>query len=167
MHYIRAMKIALLLSVLLLSACASSGRDVQRRHDTTRNDAPRNGNTRDLVDYARSLIGTPYRYGGDSPRSGFDCSGYVGHVFDRTLGISLPHNAKQISHHGKAISTADLREGDLVFFDTNNDTYSHVGIYLGNNHFVHAPSTGGKVRIEDMRDTYWPRHYNGARRITF
>lgn len=150
------MKYAILLSVLLLSACATGGRD-----------APGHGDTGDLVHYARSLVGTPYRYGGDSPRSGFDCSGYVAHVYRHAMGITLPRSVQQISRHGHAIRMNQLREGDLLFYDTNHAAFSHVGIYLGDERFIHAPSSGGRVRIENMRGKYWQKHYSGARRITF
>ena len=149
------MKFLLLLSVLLLSACAST-------KNTTRSDYT----YKQLTSYAQTLIGTPYKYGGKSPRTGFDCSGYVGHVFNKIAGVSLPHNSQQISRHGKPVKASQLREGDLVFYDTNNQSFSHVGIYLGNERFIHAPSSGGSVRVEDMKMDYWKKHYNGARRIT-
>ncbi len=120
---------------------------------------------RKLTSYARDLIGTPYKYGGTSPKTGFDCSGFVDYVFRHTAGISLPHTAQQISKRGVPVKSSQLREGDLVFYDTNHQAYSHVGIYLGDDRFVHAPSSGGSVRIEDMRDNYWKKHYDGARRI--
>ena len=152
------MKSILLLSILLLSACASAKNDVR----TPDSDAA----ARKLTSYARSLVGIPYKYGGNSPDKGFDCSGFVGHVFRHTLGINLPRNSDQISHLGQAISTGNLRTGDLVFFNTLQRKFSHVGIYLGGDRFIHAPSSSGSVRTENMRETYWKRHYDGARRIT-
>lgn len=148
----------LLIAVLLLSACSSVKNDMR---------APGSfAASRSLTSYARSLIGVPYKYGGSSPDSGFDCSGFVGHVFRRSLGISLPRTAQQLSRKGQPIRIAELREGDLVFYDTNNQNYSHVGIFLGGDRFIHAPSSGGRVRIENMTLDYWQRHFNGARRIT-
>jgi cell wall-associated NlpC family hydrolase len=152
------MKSILLLSILLLSACASVKNDV-RTPDS-------NAAAKDLTSYARSLVGIPYKYGGNSPDSGFDCIGFVGHVFRHTLGINLPRGSDEISHLGQAISTGNLRAGDLVFFNTLQRKFSHVGIYLGGDRFIHAPSRGGSVRTENMRDDYWKRHYDGARRIT-
>ncbi|HEY0664968.1 MAG TPA: C40 family peptidase [Gallionella sp.] len=145
---------------MLLSACGT-GRDNIRS-----NEAGSQVSARKVTSYAESLVGTPYKYGGNSPDIGFDCSGYVGHVFERTAGLSLPHNARQISQHGNPVSPSQLRPGDLVFYDTNRHSYSHVGIYLGNDRFIHAPSSGGRVRIEDMNLAYWKKHYNGARRLT-
>lgn len=152
------MRFSLLFAVLLLSACSSVKKEVR----TPDGHAPSGS----LTSYARSLIGVPYKYGGNSPDSGFDCSGFVGHVFKRSLGISLPRSAQQISRQGQPVKLAQLREGDLVFYDTNNQAYSHVGIYLGDDRFIHAPSSGGSVRIENMDLDYWRKHFNGARRIT-
>ena len=152
------MKSILLLSVLLLSACASVKNDVQTPDS--------NAAAKNLTSYARSLVGIPYKYGGNSPDSGFDCSGFVDHVFRHTLGINLPRSSDEISHLGQAISTGNLRAGDLVFFNTLQRKFSHVGIYLGGDRFIHAPNSNGSVRTENMRETYWKRHYDGARRIT-
>lgn len=148
----------LLLSILLLSACASVHKDVR----TPVSDA----SGRDVTSYARSLIGIPYKYGGNSPDGGFDCSGFVDHVYRHTLGVGLPRSSDKISRFGRPVSTGHLRPGDLVFFNTLRRKYSHVGIYLGSDQFIHAPSSGGRVRIENMREPYWEKRYNGARRIT-
>ena len=155
------MKFILLLSVLLLGACASTQDNVQA-HDTGSA-----ATVKKLTSYARSLIGAPYKYGGTSPNTGFDCSGFVGHVFRHTLGIDLPHNSDEISRIGQTIGTGSLRAGDLVFFNTLHRKFSHVGIYLGDDRFIHAPSSNtGSVRTENMREAYWKKRYDGARRIT-
>lgn len=120
----------------------------------------------DLAFFALSLSGTPYQYGGDTPESGFDCSGFVRYVFRRSLGVELPRSTHEINRLGQAVEVAQLRPGDLVFYDTLRTMFSHVGIYLGDDRFVHSPSSGGSVRVEHMQDSYWRRHYNGARRIT-
>ena len=151
---LNAMKFFLLLSLLFFSACAS----VKNEGWTAKDNAAINN----LTSYARSLLGTPYKYGGNSPVSGFDCSGFVGHVFRHTWDIKLPRSSVEISHLGHASSRGNLRAGDLVFFNS----FTHVGIYLDDDHFIHAPSSGGSVRMENMRDTYWKKHYDGARRIT-
>jgi cell wall-associated NlpC family hydrolase len=119
----------------------------------------------DAIDQAMDLLGIPYRRGGSSPESGFDCSGFVSHVFREGLGLVLPRSSKEMSKAGEAVSKDQLRPGDLVFFNTMRNAFSHVGIYLGDNQFVHAPRSGGKVRVEDLRDGYWTKRFNGARRI--
>jgi len=106
-----------------------------------------------------------YRYGGKTPDSGFDCSGLVAHVFREAYGIELPHNARAQSEMGVRVSLSELRAGDLVFYNTLNRPYSHVGIYLGDGRFVHAPKTGAQVRVEPISGRYWMRRFDGARRI--
>ena len=117
------------------------------------------------LDQAMDYLGVRYKRGGTTRESGFDCSGYVRSVFAESLGLTLPHNAKAISKAGERITKKELQPGDLVFFNTMRRAFSPVGIYLGNNQFIHAPRTGTRVRIEDMSDRYWSRRYNGARRI--
>lgn len=114
---------------------------------------------------ALNLTGIKYRYGGTSPETGFDCSGFVRYVFGEAASIALPHNARAISQIGKIISTEELQPGDLVFFNTMKSAFSHVGIYMGNNRFIHAPSSGGGVHIVDMDSAYWSKRFDGARRI--
>jgi cell wall-associated NlpC family hydrolase len=117
------------------------------------------------LDEALELLGIRYRRGGASPETGFDCSGFVRHVFNESVGLLLPHNAKAIAQQGERVEKNELKPGDLVFFNTMRRAFSHVGIYLGNGQFVHAPRSGARVRVEDMSDGYWTRRYNGARRI--
>lgn len=120
----------------------------------------------DLAIYAMSLAETPYRYGGSSPQNGFDCSGFVRYVFQKSLGWQLPRTSIEISQVGEPLAEDQLRPGDLVFFNTQRHPFSHVGIYLGENRFVHAPKTGKAISIANMRENYWRSRYNGARRIT-
>jgi cell wall-associated NlpC family hydrolase len=110
-------------------------------------------------------LGIDYRYGGSSHELGFDCSGLVAHVFRQAYGIELPRTARAQSEAGVAVSVSELRAGDLVFYDTLGSPYSHVGIYLGDGTFLHAPKSGAKVRIEPMNSGYWRSRFNGARRI--
>jgi len=117
------------------------------------------------LDQALEYLGIRYKRGGGTPETGFDCSGFVRYVYNESLGLILPRNAKAMSQEGDRVEKAELQPGDLVFFNTMRRTFSHVGIYLGNNLFIHAPRTGAKVRIEDMSDRYWSRRYNGARRV--
>jgi cell wall-associated NlpC family hydrolase len=111
------------------------------------------------------MLGVDYRYGGKSPQTGFDCSGLVAHVFREAYGIELPHNARAQSEMGTRVSLSELRAGDLVFYNTLDRPFSHVGIYLGDGRFVHAPKTGAQVRVEPIRGNYWMRRFDGARRI--
>jgi len=120
---------------------------------------------RSVLKNALSLSGIRYQYGGNSPESGFDCSGFVRYVYQQAANLSLPHSARAISQFGQSIPKHELQPGDLVFFNTLKSAFSHVGIYLGNNRFIHAPSSGGKVRVEDMQDSYWKSRFNGAQRI--
>jgi cell wall-associated NlpC family hydrolase len=110
-------------------------------------------------------IGMDYRYGGRSPMTGFDCSGLVAHIYRKAWGIDLPPSTLAQSQAGVEVSLAELRAGDLLFYDTLKRPYSHVGIYLGDDRFVHAPRTGAQVRIESIRSAYWSQRFNGARRI--
>lgn len=119
----------------------------------------------DLVMYAVSLADTPYRYGGNSANQGFDCSGFVGHVYRHTLDISLPRSSREISRVGKPVSRSELSPGDLVFFNTQHAAFSHVGIYIGDGKFVHSPRSGESVRTEEMQMRYWQARFDGARRI--
>ncbi|CAJ0885650.1 C40 family peptidase [Ralstonia mannitolilytica] len=121
--------------------------------------------TGDVVMNALGMIGLRYRFGGNTPESGLDCSGFVRYVFNDTFGFLLPRRAVEISRVGTSVDMAELRPGDLVFFNTMRHTFSHVGIYIGDNKFVHAPSTGSKIRVDDMTASYWVTRYNGARRI--
>ena len=119
-----------------------------------------------MLDTALSYLGVPYRLGGASPRTGFDCSGLVSHVFRQTFGLSLPRTAREIARNGAAVARGELLPGDLVFFNTRGFLNSHVGIYLGDSKFVHAPNARGRVRIDDMDNTYYRTRFNGARRMS-
>lgn len=114
---------------------------------------------------ALTYLGTPYRTGGLSPSTGFDCSGLVAYAYREGAGMALPRNTLDLSHQGEPIERAALRPGDLVFYNTQRREYSHVGIYLGEDRFIHAPASGGEVRVENLRADYWMRRYNGARRV--
>lgn len=119
----------------------------------------------ELVDNALSFIGVPYRFGGSSPASGFDCSGFVKYVFSKTFDLSLPRTAREMARGGMAVARGELQPGDLVFFNTRGAANSHVGIYLGDSKFVHAPNSRGRVRINDLDETYYRQRFNGARRV--
>ena len=119
----------------------------------------------ELAVYALGLLGVRYRFGGESPESGLDCSGLVRHVFQQVTGVSLPRTAREMSRVGDGVARHALEPGDLVFFNTRRMPFSHVGIYLGGGRFVHAPASGRDVEIADLRNRYWQRQFDGARRI--
>lgn len=119
----------------------------------------------ELAVSAMGMIGIHYKYGGNNPENGLDCSGLVRYVFKDAWGVNVPRTAAELSRSGEKIDKQDLQPGDLVFYNTLRRSFSHVGIYLGDNKFIHAPSAGGKVRIESMDLAYWKSRFNGARRI--
>jgi cell wall-associated NlpC family hydrolase len=123
------------------------------------------GKAGDVVVGALNMIGVRYRWGGNTPDSGLDCSGFVRYVFQDTLGMALPRRAEEMSRVGEKVSMNDLKPGDLVFFNTMRRTFSHVGIYIGDNKFVHSPSTGSTIRVDDLDESYWEKHFTGARRV--
>jgi cell wall-associated NlpC family hydrolase len=114
---------------------------------------------------ALSLVGTPYRYGGNTPQGGFDCSGLVNYVYKDMLELKLPRTSRELAQvQGPRIAPERLAAADLVFFGSSGGV-SHVGIYVGEGRFVHAPSTGGTVRLDHLDGAYWRDHYSGARRV--
>ena len=122
-------------------------------------------NAQDLILKGLQLVGIHYRRGGTSEDSGLDCSGFVQLVYKDAVGLLLPRTAREQSQVGSVVDKSELKPGDLVFFNTMRRAFSHVGIYLGDNHFLHSPRTGAEVRVEDMSQGYWVKRYNGARRV--
>jgi cell wall-associated NlpC family hydrolase len=120
---------------------------------------------RNLTSSALDLIGIRYKWGGTTPESGLDCSGLVQFVFQQVTGVTLPRSTKDLSRVGSVVALADLRPGDLVFFNTRRLAFSHVGIYVGDNRFVHAPRRGREVEVATIDQSYWQKHFNGARRL--
>ena len=118
-----------------------------------------------LVMDAMGFLGVPYRLGGNDAETGVDCSGLVRTVFEQSVGKLLPRRAADQAKATLTIDRADLKPGDLVFFNTMRRAFSHVGIYIGEGRFIHAPRSGSTVRIEDMRTAYWAQRFNGARRV--
>jgi len=121
--------------------------------------------TSSLISTAMGFIGVPYRRGGDSAETGFDCSGFVRTIYGQAKGLVLPRRANEQAASTEVIDKKDLQPGDLVFFNTMRRAFSHVGIYLGEGKFIHAPRSGAQVRIEDMGVSYWAKRFNGARRV--
>jgi cell wall-associated NlpC family hydrolase len=119
----------------------------------------------DLVVNAMGFLGVPYKRGGNSVETGFDCSGFVKAMYEQTVGLILPRKAEQQAAATQRIDQADLMPGDLVFFNTMRRTFSHVGIYIGEGKFIHSPKPGAEVRVESMGLAYWARRFDGARRV--
>jgi cell wall-associated NlpC family hydrolase len=128
------------------------------------NDGASTDRDRPLI-HALHTLGVQYRYGGSSPETGFDCSGLVAHVFAQAWGVAVPRTTQEQKRVGKPVRLKELEPGDLVFYNTRNRPYSHVGIYLGDGQFLHAPRTGARVRVESVRTAYWRSRFNGARRL--
>ena len=120
---------------------------------------------KNLITRAMALLGVPYKMGGTSESSGFDCSGFVRHIYEKSVGQILPRRAVDQARATEVIDKEELKPGDLVFFNTMRRAFSHVGIYVGDGKFIHAPRTGKSVNVEDMRSAYWQKRFNGARRV--
>ncbi len=150
------MKYLILLIVLLAAGC---GEAPVRKQEAA---PPQTGMRDEVVLYALGLMGVDYRFGGKNPSSGLDCSGMVSYIYKNAVGMDLPHNASRIEKMARKIEPAALKPGDLVFFDTQHRHYSHVGIYIGNGRFVHAPGTDGKIKISNLSSGYFARRFDGA-----
>lgn len=118
-----------------------------------------------LLTQAMGLLGVPYRRGGISEETGFDCSGFVRHLYEKSFGRLLPRRADEQAKATETIDRSELKPGDLVFFNTMKRAFSHVGIYVGDGKFIHAPRAGKTIRVDDMRSAYWQKRFNGARRV--
>ena len=160
-------KLVTLLIVIMLTACSSTPPaptpPTPQKSYAFRLGSSDQGN--EIVLYALGLLDTGYKFGGSNPEAGLDCSGMVSYVVEKVTGHRLPHNAAQIAAVTRPIERAQLQPADLVFFNTTGQIYSHMGIYLGDGRFVHAPSTNGKVRIERLDNSYFAARYTGARTL--
>ena len=155
------------LCALSIAACGTTG---VKRSKTPYKKPPINvtvgqGPNRAMATYAMQFLGTPYYFGGSSPAQGFDCSGLIQYSAKNALNINMPRVAAKQGEFGREIDVDDLKAGDLVFFNTSGQPNSHSGIYLGDTFFVHAPSTGGVVRVDSLTNPYWQPRLNAARRI--
>lgn len=154
------------LSLLLLCACSSAPTS-QRTLDAADTRAVRSRLSRDQANdvtiNAVSLVGTPYRHGGNTPETGFDCSGLIGYVYKASVGVSTPRTVASLADWGQAVPAESVKTGDLVVF-TQGGVASHAGIYVGDGRFVHAPSTGGEVRLDQLGSKYWSRQQVAFRR---
>ncbi|HEY9103911.1 C40 family peptidase [Chitinimonas sp.] len=172
---------SLLLAGLLLAGCASappkpvassrpaSGGKVvvkpESRPDTSTARIEADDSGREIVMYALGLIDVGYQFGGKNPEAGLDCSGMVTFIYRNALGLDVSGSAADIAKRGRSVRRDDLQAGDLVFFNTMNRPFSHVGIYIGDEKFIHAPSTNGKVRIESLKTKYFATRYEAARSL--
>ncbi|HFC7992352.1 peptidoglycan endopeptidase [Neisseria meningitidis] len=128
--------------------------------------ARRAGNADELIGNAMGLLGIAYRYGGTSVSTGFDCSGFIQHIFKRAMGINLPRTSAEQARMGTPVARSELQPGDMVFFRTlGGSRISHVGLYIGNNRFIHAPRTGKNIEITSLSHKYWSGKYAFARRV--
>lgn len=188
-NFWRGAKCFLLVTTVALAGCATNGQSQQAQYDPAReardnylsytqsdplgaylagkrqplNSSPKT--TKTLASAALNMLGIKYRFGGETPKTGFDCSGLVSYAAEKSLGLKLPRSSAEMAREGKSIKRSELKKGDLVFFNTRGHRNSHVGIYLGDKKFVHAPRSGAVVRIESMDIAYWKKRYNGARRL--
>lgn len=155
----------LLAAFLLLAGCASSPTGSQRNRATAAAPAPRLSaeQSSDIAIHALGLVGTPYRYGGNTPGGGFDCSGLIGYVYQSRAGTPPPRTVAQLDQWGQPVAAEALRTGDLVLFGRGRRP-SHAGIYVGEGRFVHAPSSGGTVRMDRLDARHWVRQSAGFRR---
>lgn len=151
-------------ALLLITGCSSfssknnSAKVAQFKQDTS-------VGTEDISITAIGLVGVPYRYGGNNPKGGFDCSGLIAYVYNKSANIKLPRTIQEMSSKGQSLGNQAPAPGDLVFFNTTGDKYSHAGIYVGQGRFVHAPSAGGTVRLDFITTPYWAAKFIEARRV--
>jgi len=178
-HILRAMRFLLITAALLLATAAHAAPQLERADDNNQLvvvDKSLMGQlhqvrqtmvdrTSDLVVTAIGFLGVPYRRGGNTVETGFDCSGFVRAMYNQTVGHLLPRRAEEQAAATQKIDRNDLKPGDLVFFNTMRRAFSHVGIYVGEGKFIHSPKPGAEVRVEDMSGSYWQRRFSGARRV--
>ncbi|MBV8629239.1 MAG: C40 family peptidase, partial [Paraburkholderia sp.] len=169
-----------LLIVLLLAACSGAPQKISREPASAGSATAGAWRTTppgfpNFVDHsigreeisiqAMSLVGIPYRWGGNTPDSGFDCSGLVRYVVARAASVNLPRTTADMSGRGESVEPDEIAAGDLIFFNTTGRPHSHVGIYVGKLRFVNAPSTGGTVRLDYLTNPYWAKRFDGIRRV--
>ena len=144
---------------LLLAACGSTPPLAERATQHS----PVSERGHEVALFALGLIDTGYRFGGKNPEAGLDCSGMVSYIFGKAASLKVGGSAADIARKGRAIERNNLRPGDLVFFNTRNAAFSHVGVYIGDDRFVHAPATNGKVRIDQLDNRYYAQRFEAAR----
>lgn len=160
-------RFSLILFAALLAACAGPAPMPPTVSPPIASSSQLYGTANDVLFNALGLVGTPYRYGGNTPAGGFDCSGLIGYVYRHGAGIGLPRTTGELSRmRAASVARGALRPGDLLFFATaGGRRVSHAGIYVGEGRFVHAPSSGGTVRLDRLSGVYWDKRYLGAKRV--
>lgn len=151
------------LAALLLAACSGPSTRPVASSNTISQASALSERGNEVAIYALGLVDTGYRFGGKNPEAGLDCSGMVSYIYNRAAGMKVVGSAADIARNGRPIERLSMRPGDLVFFNTRNRAYSHVGIYLGDQRFIHAPSSNGKVRIDRLNDRYYAQRFDAAR----
>ena len=155
------MRFLILIVLFLLAGCGHFGGSLSPLPEKSR--ASVDPRAHEVVIYALGLVDTGYRFGGKNPEAGLDCSGMVSHVFEQAAGVRLRGSAAEIAARGRAVDSTSLRPGDLVFFNTRNRPRSHVGIYIGDGRFIHAPNSNGKVRTEKLSQGWFATRFEEAR----
>jgi cell wall-associated NlpC family hydrolase len=158
------LRLIVLLPLLLLGACASLPGDEAGESSAGAQGVSGSGKGPEVVIFAMSLIDTGYRFGGKNPEAGLDCSGMVSYIYGKAAGVKLEGSAAQMAQLGRRVDHRDIQPGDLVFFNTLNRPRSHVGIYVGDGRFVHAPQSRGKVKVSSLRSGYFAERFEEARR---
>lgn len=153
----------ILLLSLFLAACGTAPWTPPSSVERAPISRPASVKGNELALYALSLLDTGYRFGGKNPEAGLDCSGMVSYVFAQALGMRISGSAADMAQRGEPVGRQQLRPGDLVFFNTQNRPFSHVGVYIGDERFIHAPSSRGRVRIDRLNDAYYAARYEAAR----
>jgi len=154
---------AVLLAFLLVACSGPATRSGASKETIAQAPLPVSERGNEVALYAMGLLDTGYRFGGKNPEAGLDCSGMVSYIYGQAAGIKVLGSAADIAQKGRAIDRSVMRPGDLIFFNTRNRPFSHVGIYLGDARFIHAPSTNGRVRIDRLSDRYYAQRFEAAR----
>ena len=167
-----SLKALLIASALLFSCTTFAVENEQSVEKATENSVsndfmslPIIAQSNDIITNALKYLGTPYKWGGDTKLNGFDCSGFVKTVFMNAMGVALPRTAMQMAQIGVPVEIQNLIPGDLIFFKNKRGNYAHVGIYIGDNRFIHAPQTGATIQVEDLNKSSFAKRISGARRI--
>ncbi|AOX99277.1 C40 family peptidase [Jeongeupia sp. USM3] len=163
----KSLRLVLVSSLLVLAACSTTPSKPVKPYPVDRSLAhiQAQGDGREVVMYSLGLLGVGYQFGGNNPEAGLDCSGMVRFIYKNALDVDLPRTAADIAARTRPVAESQLQAGDLVFFNTQGRPYSHVGIYLGDGKFVHAPSSKGQIRVESMALPYFASRFEGGRTV--